>query len=130
MDAPTIVAIVTDLLFQSRLREQARRLGYELAVADAPEALRNALAAGLALVVVDLHVQGLDWREAVALAKNARVPVLAFGRHTEAQLLRAAREAGCDRVVPRSTFVEQLPRLIEELVGPSPPAPLPLVGEG
>jgi hypothetical protein len=30
-------------------------------------------------------------------------------------LLRAARAAGCDRVVPRSTFVEELPALLREM---------------
>jgi CheY-like chemotaxis protein len=111
----TILALVSDLLFQSRLREQARALGYEIAVADTPESLRDGLDRSPALVVIDLHVAGLDWRQAVEAAKRAGVPVLAFGRHTEAKLLRSAREAGCGRVVPRSTFVEELPRLIEEL---------------
>jgi CheY-like chemotaxis protein len=114
----TILAVVSDLMFQSRLREQARALGYEITVADTPESLRDGLARSPALFVIDLHVDGLDWRQAVEAAKRGGVPVLAFGRHTEAQLLRSAREAGCGRVVPRSTFVEELPRLIEELAGP------------
>ncbi len=113
----TIVAIVTDLLFQSRLEAQARALGFEVTVVDAPEAVRPALAATAALAVLDLHVAGIDWREAVALAQELGVPVLAFGRHTEPQLLRSAREAGCAKVIPRSTFVEALPQLIEELAG-------------
>jgi hypothetical protein len=66
-------------------------------------------------VVIDLHAQRLDWREAVRLARERSLPLLAFGRHTEASLLREAREAGCDRVVPRSTFVEEMPALIQEL---------------
>ncbi len=118
MDAPdTIVVAVSDLMFQSRLREQARALGYELAVLDAPDALDSTLSAGPALVVLDLHLTGLDWHAVVAGAKERALPVLAFGRHTEAELLRSAREAGCARVVPRSTLVERLPGLIEELAG-------------
>lgn len=119
MGTATIAAIITDLLFQSRVQEQARALQYGIAVADTPDAVRDALAAGPALVVLDLHAGGVDWREAVAQAKEHGVPVLAFGRHTEAQLLRSAREAGCERVVPRSTFVEELPRLIKELMSSS-----------
>ncbi len=131
---PAILAVVSDLMFQSRLREQALALGYDFAAADTPAAVRNALAfrrqvekadnsAALrktlkskpALVVVDLHVAGVDWRDAVMLAKERGVPVLAFGRHTEAQLLRSARDRGCDRVVPRSQLVEELAALIAEL---------------
>lgn len=117
----TILAVVSDLMFQSRLRNHARALGYELVVADTPASVRDGLERLPALLVLDLHVGGLDWRQAVEAAKAAGVPVLAFGRHTEARLLRSAREAGCGRVVPRSTFVEELPRLIEELTGHASP---------
>ena len=106
----TIVAIVTDLLFQSRLEAQARALGFEVTVVDAPEAIRPALATTAALAVLDLHAAGIDWREAVALAQELAVPVLAFGRHANAEALRAAREAGCTRVVARSTLVAELER--------------------
>lgn len=116
MPGPVLLAAVSDLLFQSRLREQAGRLSYDLAVAETPDALRRALDEGPALLVLDLHDRSIAWQEAVSLAKERGVPVLAFGRHTEPDLLRAARVAGCDRVVPRSTFVERLPELIGETV--------------
>ena len=111
----TIVAVVTDLMFQSRLREQATSLGNAFASPATLDGVREALAEGAALAIVDLHVDGIDWRAAVALARERDVPVLAFGRHTEAELLRAARELGCDRVMPRSTLVAELPKLIEQL---------------
>ena len=117
MSEKTIVVVITDLMLQSRLVEQARPAGWTVLVAETPEALDRALAAGPALTVVDLHASGVDWRRAVALSKERGVPVLATGRHTEAALLREAREAGCDRVVPRSTFVEELPQLLEKLAG-------------
>lgn len=117
MPAKTIAVIVSDLMFQSRLREQVTALDYEIAVADTPDAVDEALAAGPALVILDLHIAGIDWRQAVAMAKERDAPVLAFGRHTEAELLRSAREAGCDRVVPRSTLVQELPELVKELAG-------------
>ena len=117
MSDRTIVAIVTDLMFQSRLREQIPALGYEVAVADAADSVDEAVADGPALVILDLHVTDIDWQHVVTAAKDRGVPILAFGRHTEAQLLRAARQAGCDSVVPRSTLVQELPALVKELAG-------------
>jgi len=114
MATPTIVAVVDDLLFQSRLELQAQRLGYEFVVVDDGASLER-MPADVTLAIVDLHVRGIDWRAAVTKANERGVPVLAFGRHTETQLLRDARDAGCDRVVPRSQLVEELPELIEEL---------------
>lgn len=115
MSALTILAVIADLLLQSRLREQVRALGYRFALADTAEAIAEALDAAPALVVLDLQIEDIDWRLVVEAAKARSVPILAFGRHTKAQHLRSARDAGCDRVVPRSTFVEELPQLIEEL---------------
>ncbi len=114
-----VLLIISDLLFQSRVREQASALGYEVSLAETDAAVRDALTLVPGLVVLDLHIGDVDWRQAVARAKEQDVPVLAFGRHTEADLLRSAREAGCDRVVPRSTLVEELPQLIVDLAGAS-----------
>jgi CheY-like chemotaxis protein len=119
MPGPTIVAVVNDLMFQSRLEQGARALGYTFAVAHDTRRI-DAITQDAALVIVDLHVVGVDWRAAVSKVKERGLPVLAFGRHTEAALLRQAREAGCDRVVPRSQLVEELPALIGELTAGKP----------
>jgi DNA-binding response OmpR family regulator len=111
----TILAIISDLMLQSRVTEPARALGYDVTVIDTASTLETALDTSPVLAVLDLHISGVDWQRAATLAKEHAVPVLAFGRHTEADLLRAAREAGCDRVVPRSVLVEELPALIEEM---------------
>jgi CheY-like chemotaxis protein len=108
----TILGVITDVLFQSRLRAQGAALGYNVVMIDAYDALSDSLAAKPDCLVLDLHVTGIDWREAVAAAAESGVPVLAFGRHTEAGLLRAARAAGCDSVVPRSAFVEKLREML------------------
>jgi DNA-binding NarL/FixJ family response regulator len=50
------------------------------------------------------------------LARFPGVPVLGFGRHTDPQLLRAARQAGFAKVVARSVLSERLPELVDELV--------------
>lgn len=109
-----MLIIIPDLLFQSRLREQAAALGYRVAIADTDAAVIEGLAGPPHLAVIDLHAAGIDWQAAVGAAVEAGVPVLAFGRHTEAALLAAARDAGCARVVPRSQLVEDLAALITE----------------
>jgi CheY-like chemotaxis protein len=50
--------------------------------------------------------------------ETATIPVIAFGSHVNAEALRAAREAGADRVLARSAFVRDLPALL----GGTPPA--------
>jgi len=113
-----IVLVVTDLMFESRLAAAARALGYDIAAADTAEQARDALRSGPAtLLVLDLQADGVSWQEVVTMAKEAAIPILAYGQHTKAELLRAARKAGCEVVVPRSVLVAELPQLIERARG-------------
>ncbi len=45
---------------------------------------------------------------------DTRPTVVAFGSHVAAELLRRARAAGADHVMPRSQFTQELPMLIEQ----------------
>ena len=116
-----ILLVATDLILESRVVEPARALGYDVTTAGTLEAVREALRSGPAdVLVLDLQADGVPWREVVAAARevtNSRLPILAYGRHTKPDLLRAARAAGCDLAVPRSQLVEELPRLIERVRG-------------
>lgn len=115
--AKIVALVVSDLLFRSRIADALNAAGCQPMDADDPESLARALAASPAAAVVDLHERNVDAKDAIARFRSAGVPVLAFGRHTEPQTLRAARDAGAGRVVPRSQLVEELPALLDELLG-------------
>ena len=114
-----ILAVVTDLMLESRIREKARAVDYDVSVADTVQAIREELdSAPPDLLVLDLQAEGLPWREAVAAAKEGAhgpIPVLAYGQHTKPDILRAARDGGCDMAVPRSQLMEEFPALIEQV---------------
>ncbi len=95
-----VAAYVPDLMDRSRIEAAApgvRFLETPGELASAPEAL----------VVVDLARDGV-------LDQLAAVPgrLVGFGAHVDHQLLAAAREAGCDMVLPRSRFFRELVALI------------------
>ena len=111
-----IVLVARDLMRQSRVAEAARALGYAVALATTVEEARDALRGdGSTVVILDLQAEGAPWRD--VLAAVGPVPVIAFGQHTRAGVLRAAKAAGCALAVPRSQLVEELPRLIERAKG-------------
>ncbi len=112
----TIAIAVSELIFQSRIRAAAQALGLGVAIADTPVAADAALAAGPALVVVDLQERNIDPLAVIEAAKRAGAAVLAFGRHTDVASLRAARAAGADTVVPRSQLAAELPALLASLL--------------
>jgi DNA-binding NarL/FixJ family response regulator len=73
------------------------------------------------LVLVDLANPGLSVENLIEGLRGAcsEMPrVVAYGPHVDAAGLRAARQAGCDLVLPRSAFVEQLPTQLPEWLAP------------
>ena len=62
-------------------------------------------------MIVDIAFPGLDLPELVRrLGETGVSRITAYGSHVDAPSLRAARAAGCRPVLPRSKFVEDLPR--------------------
>ena len=111
-----IVAFTQDLMFSSRIAETLRRDGHETAAVEDVAALERELRMdGVRLVILDLHA-GVEPGAVTMLCLPLGVPVLAFGRHTEPEMLRSARDSGCAEVVVRSTFVEEMPSLVEKTI--------------
>ena len=111
-----------DLIFFSRVSGAARAAGLTVRMVRTADAL--VAAARIAAprgIIIDVHNPGLDLPALLAQLKEEcpTMPrVTAYGSHVEADVLRAAREAGCDRVLPRSQFVKELEAKISEwLVG-------------
>ena len=113
----TGLMLCDDLIFFSRVSGTARAAGLTVRmVRSAADLLAAAKVAPPGGVIVDVHNPGLDLPALVADLKAAcpATRVIAYGSHVEAAVLRAARQAGCDRVLPRSQFVEELEGKIGE----------------
>ncbi len=111
---PAVALVVSDIMFQVRIVDALRALGADVRL-DAGGATRKPRPHA---VVVDLQEPGVDVVELIADAHLSGVRVLAFGRHTDAAALRAAREAGADAVVPRSQLVDEMRDLLNALLAP------------
>lgn len=110
-----VVAVVGDLFFKSRIQQTASALGVSITFATSEPALREALAAGdVGLVIVDLGVKPIDAASAIAIAKEAAgVGCVAFVSHVDEVAQRRAREAGCDEVMPKSSFTRDLASILQ-----------------
>lgn len=111
------LALVADLIFASRIRGVAAAVGARVrTVGSASELLDAARAVSPRLIILDLDARGVDVAGLVEYIKSdpalAAIPVVVFGSHVEGARLRAAREAGADRVLARSAFVRDLPALL------------------
>src|SRR5947208_151572 len=111
-----------DLIFFSRVAATARAAGLSVKQARTAAAVldlaRQQPPGG---VILDLHTDGLDLPALLAGLREAcpAMPrTVAFGSHVEAETLRAARQAGCDLVLPRSRFVKELEGSLAEWLAP------------
>lgn len=111
-----VVAAVSDLFFVAKLQSAARQVGVDLALAGSAEELQEKARQGADLLVVDLDNRSFDALAAIAALRRepatAKIPLLGFLSHVETELARKAKEAGCDRVLPRSQFSARLPALL------------------
>jgi hypothetical protein len=92
-----VAVLADDLIWASRLSEIVRRAGGE-PVQLASAALLRAAVSTLDGCVVDLTARSYDGIAAIATCATARVRTVAVGQHDDADLRRAAREAGAARV--------------------------------
>jgi CheY-like chemotaxis protein len=113
-----ILCAVDDLMFVSKLRSAASGAGVTLTFARSPESLlAEARATRPALVIVDLNADRLRPIEAIAALRAdpdlSTLRIVGYVSHVDATRVAEARAAGADEVMARSSFVAQLPSLLQ-----------------
>jgi CheY-like chemotaxis protein len=112
-----VLAAVEDLLFRSKISETASTLGIEAAFPRNSRRLLESLRESPPdLLVLDLNSARFEPLALLQTIKSEEatrdVSTVGFLSHVQKDLAVAAREAGCDRVVARSAFTKDLPRIL------------------
>ena len=108
-----VIAAVDDMIFTSKIRAAAEHLGITLRSVRNLELLMSvAREVSPDLIIVDLHNTKIDPMTLGTTLKSDEglrsIPLLGFFSHVEAELHRAAVQAGYDTIVPRSVFSRDL----------------------
>ena len=108
-----VVALIDDIFFQMKVAETAKHLGIEFKVATNTDALLGLLEPRPQLVIVDLNARSQPIDAIVRLrAASKDIRVVAFLSHVQRELGEQARNAGCDEVMPRSSFTQNLAEIL------------------
>jgi len=108
-----VVALMDDIFFQMKVAETAKHLGLEFKVATNTDALLGLLEPRPQLVIVDLNARNQPIDAIVKLrAASKDIRVVAFLSHVQRELAEQARNAGCDEVMPRSSFTQNLAEIL------------------
>jgi hypothetical protein len=100
-----IVAVVSDLMLASRVKESLAAAGHEVSVTPT---LHQPVEA-------DAIVCDLDAVDADAIASTG-IPSLGFYSHVDVDTKARAQKTGIALVVPRSRMSRELPQLVESLL--------------
>jgi len=120
-DAPTrIFLFIEDLFFFAKINETAKKLGVKVAfVKNDPETIAKIVEGPEeerpSLVVFDLNNAGakpLNLIPKIKAKLKKGTSVIGFLSHLQGDLKAKALEAGCDMVMPRSAFSQNLPTLL------------------
>jgi CheY-like chemotaxis protein len=112
-----VLAAVEDLLFRSKISETAEVLGIEAKFPRNKEKVLESLRESPPdLLVLDLNSMRFEPLDVLRTLRSdqvtQRTPTVGFLSHVQGDLALAAKEAGCDRVMARSAFTRDLPKIL------------------
>jgi len=118
-DAPTrIFAFVEDLFFVAKIQEISRKLNVKVEFVktdkEIAEKTENAEEKP-SLIIVDLNSNGIKPLPVIAKMRSKfkkSTSIVGFVSHVQGDLKMKAQEAGCDVVMPRSAFSQNLPNIL------------------
>ena len=122
MAQPTVVVVVDDLFFLTKIQTTLSHLGLATQVMTQRPTLQEYVRTATApmLVVVDLTLRADDAVSVISTIRatdsGAPVSILAFGAHVAVETRQQALQAGADQVVAKSEFSRRLPDLIQQFV--------------
>jgi CheY-like chemotaxis protein len=118
MSTNKVLAVVEDLFFTVKINESAKRAAVPVAfVKSQRDALDQAQAAEPpSLIILDLNFASIDPVDLIRKLKTApalsKIQLIGYVSHVQGDLKQQAQEAGCDMVLARSAFSQNLLQLL------------------
>ena len=121
MQQKKILAVVSDLFFSVKLTEAARRNGLALEFVKQPQDVLEKANGKPSLIVFDLNFDAVGPLDVIRSLKanphTKGISLLGYLSHVQAELKQQAQEAGCDMVMARSAFSQNLPQIFKRHAG-------------
>jgi CheY-like chemotaxis protein len=117
--ATRILAMVDDLFFVTKIQETARKLNVKVEFTKTDKDILERIEANgqekPSLIIIDLNSVNAKPLTTIPKLKaklKKGTSILGFVSHVQGDLKVKAQEAGCDSVMPRSAFSQNLPQLL------------------
>ena len=117
MESKKVLAVLEDLFFTVKINEAAKRAGLPITFVKSEHAALEQAKNQPALIIMDINFQGIDplslIRKLKADEQTKRINLIGYLSHVQGELKLQAQEAGCDMVMPRSAFSQNLPQILK-----------------
>jgi CheY-like chemotaxis protein len=117
--APKIYAFIDDLFFLAKIQEISRKLNIKVDFVKTEQDVMDRVEQNgdkkPTLIIVDLNNNSIKPISLITKLKaklKKQTNVIGFLSHVQGDLKMKAQEAGCDMVLPRSAFSQNLPNLL------------------
>ncbi len=114
-----IFAFVEDLFFMTKIQETARKLNVKVEFVKSDKDLSDRMQQNgeekPSLIIFDLNNNGAKPLTLIPKLKSKLkkgTSIIGFLSHVQGDLKQKAHEVGCDMVLPRSAFSQNLPQLL------------------
>lgn len=115
--ARTILAVMTDLFFSVKINDTAKKFGMTTEFVNDKETALAKAKLRPSVVIFDLNCDAAEPLEIIRQLKadpdTKRVSTIGFVSHVQIDLKIQAQQAGCDMVVARSVFAQNLPMIMK-----------------
>jgi len=113
----TILAAVGDLFSTIKITEAAKRAGLEVEFVKTEKDLLEKAKFKPVLIIFDLNFSAMQPLKAIAKLKSSAelksISLIGYLTHAQGELKQKAHEAGCNMVLARSAFSQNLPQILK-----------------
>ena len=124
MDRPEnkkILAVLGDLFFTVKISDAAKRAGLEVEIVKNEKDVLEKAKSKPTLIIVDLNFADINPLKMISKLKSSaelkNISVIGYLSHVQGELKQKAHETGCDMVLAKSAFSQNLPQILKRHAG-------------
>ena len=116
-----ILAAIGDLFFTVKIRDTARKMGLDVVFVKSDKDLLEQAKLKPMLIILDLSFEAVQPLKIIgklkASAETKPLSLIGYLSHVEGELKQQAHDTGCDMVMARSAFSQNLPQILKRHAG-------------
>jgi PleD family two-component response regulator len=121
LETKKVLAVLEDLFFTVKINESAKRAGLGIAFLKSEHDVLEQAKHRPTLIIVDLNFHGIDPLKLIRTLKadehTKGINLVGYLSHIQGELKQQAQEAGCNMVMARSAFSQNLPIILKRHAG-------------